>query len=180
MTWLALVGIALLPLIIFQISSFIIRRLSGQAQVVRRLEQLPKKDRKPLNQRTWGYDPEVVKRLWGALARDPDLLSHEERSLRLDLVSPLLYGSAFAISLLLAWGYRDRSFVSGWLLLPVVILILADWTENLAQFKQLRLYRQGGSEALQSGGIQLASRATTVKILFFIGCWILILWLLWK
>jgi hypothetical protein len=174
------VGTVLLPLITFQVSSFIIRRLSGQTQAVRRLEQLPKKDRKPLNQRTWGYDPDVVKRLWGALARDPDLLSCEERCLRLDLISPLLYGSAFAISLLLAWGYRDRSFGSGWLLLPVVILILADWTENFAQLKQLRLYRQGGPEALQSGGIQVASRATTVKILFFIGCWVLIVWLCWK
>jgi len=177
MTWPALVGIALLPYVTFGVGAFVMGQLSGRRDVLQRLKKLPDGDRKPLNQRLRGYDLPAVKRLWGALALDPNLLLSEERSLRLDLVFPLLYGTAFATSLFLAWGDREPSVLL-WLLLPVVILILADWRENLMQLKQLRLYRQAGPDALMASGIQVASRATITKLLLFIGCHVLLLFVL--
>ena len=184
MTCPALIGTAVLPYATFRFGSFLLSLLSGRGdrlEASRRLKTLPDKaDRKPLNQRIQGYDLPAVRRSWGALARDPDLLPSEERSLRLDLFFPLLYGAAFTVSLLLAWRDRERTFAFAWLLLPVAVYMLADWTENLAQLKQLQRYRQAGPDALQARGIQVASRATSVKLLFFIGCLLLTLLVLWR
>jgi hypothetical protein len=180
MTWPAIVGVALLPHIAFWVGSFVIGLFSNRREVQQRLAELPKKQRTPLNQRFLGYKVEDVQRLWEKLARDPDLLPAEQRSLRLDLLFPLLYGSAFAVSLWLAWRLRDRTFGAAWLLVPVVICVLADWTENFSQLKQLRLYQQSGPDALQVDGIRIASTGTIVKLLFFTGCSILIVFLLWK
>ena len=149
----------------------------------KRLKQLVEDEQKPLNQRIRGYDRPEVQRFWGALkgklATDRDLLPSEERSLRLDLFCPLLYGATFAVSLLLVWKDWAPHFAFSGLLLPVAVYMLADWTENRTQLKQLRLYRKDGPEALQAGAIQFASRATTVKLLFFIGSHLLVLLLVW-
>jgi hypothetical protein len=154
-----------------------VKWLSGwddRQKVPKRLKQLAKDEQKPLNQRIRGYGRLEVQRFWGALKETPeddrDLLPSEERSLRLDLFCPLLYGAAFAVSFLL--------IAFPWLLLPVAVYMLADWTENRTQLKQLRLYRQDGPESLQAGAIQVASRATTVKLLFFGGSYVLLLLLL--
>ena len=176
-TWPALIGIFLLPYLVFRVGSWIMGYVTGRREVLNRLqEKLPKGERTPLNQRLRGYDVPAVKSFWGAL--DHSLLDREQTALRLDLFFPLLYGSALAISLLLAWRLREHSLAPGWLLLPLAICLLADWTENLVQLRQLRLYQQGGSDALESDWIQVASRATTIKLIFFIGCQILILILL--
>lgn len=179
----AAIGIALLPYATFRAGTLLLGLLSGwkdRQEVARRLKGLDKADRKPLNQRIQGYDRPAVRRFWGALALDPDLLPSEERSLRLDLFFPLLYGAAFTASLLLAWRDRERSWAFAGLLIPVAIYMAADWTENLAQLKQLRLYRQKGPNALQPSGIRVASRATSVKLLFFVGCLLLVVFVLWK
>ena len=141
-----------------------------------RLQTLAKRERKPLNHRLQGYDVPAVKHVWGVL--DSRLLDREHAALRVDLFFPLLYGSAFAVSLLLAWKLWGHSFNRGWLFLPLAICLLADWTENLMQLRQLRLYRQTGPEALEPTWVRAASWATTIKLLFFIGCQILILALL--
>jgi hypothetical protein len=167
MNWPVLVGIAVLPYITFRAGSWIMGRLSGRREVVDRLEEkLSKKERVPLNQRLLGYDLAAVRRLWGAL--DAGLLEREQTALRLDRISPLLYGAALAASLLLAWRFRGQPF-AGWLLLPPAIYALADWTENLVQLRQLRLYRQAGPDALESDWVRVAGRATTIKLIFFIG-----------
>lgn len=158
------------------------RRLSDWDKVRKRMAGLDERHRTPLNLRLLGYQPDEVRHLWGALRGTPedakDLLGHEERSLRLDLIFPSLYAVALGVSLLLAWGWRNRGFSQGWLLLPVVIYLLADWTENLIQLGQLRLYRQAGPNALQDGRIRIASMATTVKLLFFCSSFLLIVVLL--
>jgi hypothetical protein len=182
MPWPALIGAALLPYIAFKAGSFLAGWLSGwqdRQEVPQRLKRLGEDEQKPLNQRIRGYDLPEAGRFWevlkGTLATDRDLLPSEERSLRLDLFFPLLYGAAFAVGLLIVWRNWSPSFAFPWLLLPVAVYILADWTENLTQLKQLRLYRTTGPAALQASAIQVASRATTVKLLFFIGSHLLLL-----
>lgn len=179
MTLSALLGAALLPIIVFLIGAFLMQWLTGHHKVVRRMkDRLPdRRDRKPLNQRLLGYDRAAVQRHWGALD-DPDLLRSERNVLLLDLLFPLLYGAAFVVSLWLAWKWLDRplrfDFVR--LLVPVAICVLADWTENSLQLKQLGLFEQ--SQALEDVPIRIASAATQIKLLAFAGCWILVLVLL--
>jgi hypothetical protein len=120
-------------------------------------------DRKPLDQR-FGYDAGAVDRYWGAI---DGALPAEQHFLEVDLVFPFLYGGALAASLLLAWSTLSRPFSPAWLIAPVAITVLADWTENLVQLAQLRRYSAGGAHALQAGWIRVASAATSLKLSFF-------------
>jgi len=122
-------------------------------------------DRKPLDQR-FGYDAEAVDRYWGTL---DGALSSEQHFLEVDLLFPFLYGGALAASLLLAWVTLGRPFSPAWIMAPVALTVLADWTENLVQLAQLRRYSAGGAHALQAAWIRVASAATSLKLTFFSG-----------
>jgi len=124
-----------------------------------------------LGQRCQGYDKSVVQRQWSLLA-NKNLLGKEQLFLKLDLAFPLLYGSAYATSLWMAWAALGRRFNPVWILLPVLIVVLADWTENLVLLGQIKRY----PVELQDGWIQAASIATRVKLhcLYGLG-WILAL-----
>jgi hypothetical protein len=110
----------------------------------------------------------AVSRHWAVL-KETALLRAEQRFLELDLIFPFFYGAALATSLLIAWAALDRPFSPARLIAPVAITVLADWTENLVQLRQLSRYIDGGEAALQSGWIQLASVATVIKLVFFVG-----------
>jgi hypothetical protein len=179
MTLYALIGTALLPFVVFWIGALTMRRLTGQREVARRLvDKLPaRRDQTPLNQRFLGYDRAAVQRHWGALAIDPPLLRSERSALLLDLIFPLLYGAALVASLLLCRRWLQPPFDCGWLLLPVAIGVLADWTENLVQLKQIRRFQEAEAapEALEDGWIRVASVATQVKLLFLGGSALILL-----
>lgn len=130
--------------------------------VAKRTAQLPDRDRTPLNQRHCGYDAEAVKRYWGAL--DPIMLKEEKCLLKLDLVFPLLYGGGFLASLLIGWAALGSPIQSTWLVTPVGITILSDWTENAIQLAQLQRFLEGGGPGIQPRCIQIASAATMVKL----------------
>ena len=171
-----------LPTVIFLGGVRIMTNLSGHEYVERLRDKLALDDQTSLNQRFMGYDLAAVKRHWQPLASDKLALQIEQRFLELDLVFPLFYGSAFAISLLLAWTALDRPFNPVWIIAPVAITILADWIENLSQLNQLnRVQQMNDVEALQGGWIQVASLATMVKLFFFSGLIVflmtLIVWL---
>ena len=156
--------------------------LSGHKYVEELRKKLAGDDQKSLNLRFLGYDLEAVKRHWSMFESDKLALQSEQRFLELDLVFPLLYGCAFAVSLLLAWTALGRPFNPVWIIAPVAITILADWAENLSHLNQLKRVDQMNSlGALQKGWIQVASVATTVKIFFFGGLMLflagLIIWL---
>ena len=162
-----------LPVLVFWGGVWVMSILSDRPCVVRRPDQLPApEDRKPLNQR-FGYDVGEVTRHWGAL--DDAAFGAEQRFLELDLVFPFLYGAALATSLLIGWATLGRPFHPAWLLAPVAVTMLADWTENLVQLGQLQHYREGGGAALQAGWIPVASTATILKLLFFYGSSLFIL-----
>jgi hypothetical protein len=161
------ITILALPLVVFQSGVWIMSEMSGRQYVVQRLLQVAAlEDRTPLNQRL-GYDVKAVDHHWGAL--DDTARGAEERFLELDLVFPFLYGAALAASLLMAWTTLSKPFSPVWLITPVAITLLADWTENLVQLGQLRRYADGGKAALQASWIQIASIATVLKLSFFIG-----------
>jgi hypothetical protein len=145
-----------LPVIVFVAGALIMQTLSGRKPQA--------DDRKPLNQRFGGYDSAAVSRHWTIL-REDNALDAERSFLKLDLVFPLLYGGALAASLLIAWQALGLPFGRAWLIAPVAVTVLSDWTENLVQLGQLRRFME--SKALQASLIQIASAATILKLLFF-------------
>lgn len=160
--------IVALPVAVFMGGSTLMARLSGRETVKQQLrEKAEPRDAKPLNLRTAGYDAGAAGRHWGAL--DAHARGIERRFMEMDLVFPLVYGAAFTAALLLAWGALGRPFHPAWLLAPVAVTLAADWTENLVQLGQLHRFGESGAAGLQPGRIQLASAATRVKLLFFVG-----------
>jgi len=163
-----------LPAAVFNGGAYVMSKLSGRPQVTQRLRDYAKaEDRTPLGLRIGGYNLEAVSRHWGAL--DTATLKLERRALELDLVFPFFYGGALAAALLLAWAALNRPFDPVWLIVPVAITVVADWTENLLQLGQLRLFEASGKDGLRSGWIQIASTATTTKLAFFCGSSLLLI-----
>lgn len=161
-----------LPVIVFQGGAWLMAAISGRQYVLDQLQMAPEADRTPLNKRLH-YDVDSVQRHWGAL--DDRALRAEQRFLELDLVFPLLYGGALAFALLMTRAALGWTFSSAWLLAPVLITVLADWTENLTQLSQLKHYLTSPPTALQADWIRVASFATLVKLIFVSGSFLVLL-----
>lgn len=161
-----IVIILALPFVVFWGGAWIMAELSNRDYVINRLNEsnLSPCEKKPLNQRL-GYNLNAAVRYWEIL--DPTARKTEQYFLKLDLVFPFFYGAALAISLLLTWAILGRPFRPLWIITPVAVLVLADWTENLVQLHQLKKYREHGEAALQPYMIQIASIATCIKLTFF-------------
>jgi hypothetical protein len=163
-----------MPIIVLAGGAVIMSILSGHNYVTRQLrEKADPKDRTALNTRFLGYDTDEVARHWGAL--DARALQSERRFLQLDLAFPIFYGTALAAALWRAGTAVSMNFSPVWLFVLVAITMIADWTENLIHLSQLRLYMENGNDGLQPGWIQIASAATTVKLLFLTGALVLII-----
>jgi hypothetical protein len=97
-------------------------------------------------------------------------LDAERRFLEIDLIFAVLYPAALALSLRWIWGALSRPFPGAWLLAPLVVVVLSDWTENLIQLSQmprfLNLLR------LEPGWIAAASAATSIKVLGTVGSYV--------
>ena len=157
----AVVAVAL-PIVVFFGAGWIMVKISGQEPATQRIEALrAREDRTPLNRRLH-YDADAVSRYWKPLKDDLTARAAEQRLLELDLVFPFPYGGALAAGLLLVWAGLGRRFAPAWVMAPVAVGMVADWTENLVQLSQLRRYTAG--EALDGGWIALAGAATLVKI----------------
>lgn len=164
--WARIAVIILLPIAVFFAGSFLMGWLSDGKYIEKRLQELPdRKDRVPLNRRLIGYNAEALARHWKAL--DSTALRDERRALEIDLVFPLVYGAAFLTSFLLAWVTIGRPFHFWRLMAPIVITIVADWTENSFLLGQLREFMDGAP--LSGFSVHLASIGTTVKLIFFSG-----------
>jgi hypothetical protein len=169
-----------LPVIACLSAGLIMIVASGHTYVTQQLEErAAPNDRTQLNMRLQGYDTTDVAQLWGVL--DRRALDSERRFLQLDLLFPLFYGGAFLLALLRVRRDLDKAFSPVWLIAPVAITVLADWTENLIHLAQLRSYVEQGNEGLQAGWIQIASAATIIKIVFFVGTLVLLIYLaIWR
>ena len=174
MTWLRILLMIGLPLALVAAGGAAMSSWSHRDEVTRQLALVAPDDDTPLNRR-FGYDAVAVDRHWAAL--DASAREHERVFLLLDLIFPFLYGGAFAASLLIGWASLGRPFRPALLLGLVLVMVLADWGENLIQLDQLGRYASDGGSALQDGWIRLASAATMVKWLGVAGSTITLLWL---
>jgi hypothetical protein len=157
-----------LPLAAMLIGLSIMNKLSRHSYVTTQWQKIEASaDRRELNMRCGGYNRADVHRHWAAL--DGQALMFQRHFLQLDLAFPILYGFALAIPLLWNWKIIGEPFAPIWLLLPLFITILADWAENLIHLSQLQRYMEQGAAGLHSGWIQVASMATTVKLVLFVS-----------
>jgi hypothetical protein len=140
---------------------------------------------RPLYVRWKGYSSYEVALYWQRLNDRPlpNMLPAERFLLRIDLLFPFLYGSAFALALLsaahvLGWPLRQPNLV----LVPVAIAVLADWIENLVLLAQLERFAKKGHVSID--WIQVASAATTLKTVAvavsMLACVALGSWLLYR
>jgi len=165
----------LLPMVVFLLGAGVMIGVSRHVQVSRQLNLLPgETDRQPLNQRLTGYDLETVRRQWSIFTPEVsgarlagEMRRSEKLILQLDLVFPLIYGASFLFSYGLIWTQLGRPRAARWMILPVAITVVADWTENLIHLHQLQRHAAGGAEALQREWMQVASLATSLKLSFF-------------
>jgi hypothetical protein len=135
--------------------------ISGRESVIAVLNKAEQTaDRQPLASR-WRYNVVDVERQWQILKADRDAWQAAKNLLQLDLSFPLLYGSALSFSLIMAWAYCGRPFSVLWILAPVVITVIADWSENLIHLAQSTRFEEG--RVLQGDWIRIASFATTMK-----------------
>lgn len=135
-------------------------------QVLQCLQQAPnEQDLKPLNQRWTGYSVNEVLTVWQRL--DTDAVKSEQCFLRSDLFFPVAYGTALFLGLWLVWRVLGMLFAWFWLLIPVVLTVLADWTENVVHLQQLRRYIEQGQQGIQAHWIRIASAATIIKLWLF-------------
>jgi hypothetical protein len=157
-----LVVMIALPAAVFFGGARLMAELTGRGLVLDQLELIGRADRRPLTQRMQ-YDVTAVRRHWAAL--NETALRSEQHFLVLDLVFPFAYGGALAVAALIGWAWLGRVTNPAWVLAPVVLAVLSDWTENFVHYRQLGRYLTGGADAVQSGWIQLASAATSIKLL---------------
>ena len=156
-----------IPLAVFAILGSLMMNLTGRDQ----FSQTADPASTPLNFRISGYDKAGVRSYWTWLGSDGRIA--ERRFLLVDLAFPVAYGAGLLAGLFLAWAGAGRPFGMGWLVAPVVITVLADWTENLVHLAQLSRFVAGNP--LQAAWIKVASVATSTKMLFFIVATVLIL-----
>jgi len=145
----------LLPVLVFLAGSWAVVTISGRPAMTATSV-------KPLGMR-FGYDTRAVDAYWKSL--NIEGRGAERRFLELDLVFPFLYGGVFAAALLAAWIQLGRPCDPVWVVLPVIVTVVADWTENLVQLGQLGRY-QPDAATLDPGWIQAASIATMLKLVF--------------
>jgi len=132
--------------------------------------------RDTLNMR-WHYDTADVDRFWGRLGSSGRVA--EQRFLEEDLIFPTFYGGALALSLYWMLSMARLSWKRWLVLLPVVIGVVGDWTENLTQLDQLRNYIANGINGLDADAIFRSSLATDAKLSGVIVADILLLVLAW-
>jgi hypothetical protein len=110
-----------------------------------------------------GYDADRLDAFWSV----GDRTDSERKFLRYDLVYPLYYG-AIALAALL-WGLALLHWWwvwPGWAVALVLVVVIADWTENTILLRELHRYVSAGKakSALQPRAIAVANVATRVKV----------------
>lgn len=127
------------------------------------------------------YGADSIGKRWETLRKaGPEHLSSERHMLLIDLPFPCLYGGALMIGLLMAWSLLGRPFAVVWLLAPVLLLMAADWTENLIQLGQLEAFTKSGQAALSRSLLALAGLATFVKNVAGLGSFAWLACLAWR
>ncbi|WP_305047025.1 hypothetical protein [Geoalkalibacter sp.] len=162
-----------LPVVLFFGGGALMLHLSGRDQ----FPQTGAPESLPLNFRLGGYDLADAEAYWAWLGVEGQ--GAELRFLEIDLMFPLVYGGALLVSQLLIWAWLGRPFSPVWLLAPLAVTVVCDWTENLVHWHQLRRAMQDAPA--QAAWVQVASLATTAKILCFtLSAVLLVALALWR
>lgn len=157
--------IPLLTVLVIALGGWIMKRLTRYGAVIERVASEGANDT-PLYARII-YNKDDVTAFWGAM--DKDALAGERRFLLTDLVFPLWYGAAFAAAHVCLHGRTSTAVdVVPWLI-PMFITVVADWTENVLHLWQFKRFRNGQDNAVSAGWIRVASIATDIKTLAFLG-----------
>jgi hypothetical protein len=116
---------------------------------------------------TGPYDAARAKERWTRLAAgSPTALASERFMLTIDLLFPLFKGVAFGVGLWFSargLGYAGLATF----LVPVFLMMAADWTENSIQLQQLSRFEASGE--VSARWITLASAATCLKLVLVSG-----------
>jgi hypothetical protein len=147
------------PVVVFVVAGLAMMRMTERDQFPQRRDPVTV----PLNFRLAGYDVEGARAYWTWLG--PQGREAERRFLEADLVFPFFYGGALLFSLLYLWAGLGRPFDATWLVAPVAITVIADWIENLVHLRQLGHFVR--NEVVQPGAMQLATLATSTKLVMF-------------
>jgi len=112
------------------------------------------------------YDRAYAETYWRTLAAAPSVASHpplasERFLLKIDLLFPPIYGGALATGLWWSAHALGRPEFGAWLMLAVLLMMVADWTENVVQLAELSRFTATGRAS--AGWIALASAATGLK-----------------
>lgn len=148
--------ILLLPVVVFVGGAVLMEIVSGRAAI-----KEPEIGR--LGLRFTGYGTKHITTYWEQMKANGDTnLQAERRFLQLDLLFAPLYCSAIAFSLYLAWMKFGDQFSLWWLILPIAIALLADWTENYFQLDLVANYIAADS-SVDDNYVRVASTATIAK-----------------
>lgn len=154
--------LVVLPALLFIGGAVFMMRATGRARFRQRRNQ-PASE--PPNLRFRGYDAADTMEYWEWLG--PEGSRAELRFLRADMVFPFWYAGCLLASMYFALVALEHPLSSAVAVAPVAVAVVADWVENLIHIRQLRRFM--GGQPVQVGEIQLASLATSTKLLFFWG-----------
>ena len=158
-------GLAVLALCfwaaIFAGGVYLMTTASGHRGVDTALRQAGKE---ALNMRLRPYGADEAKAVWQVIADTPGGMQAERASLRLDLVFPLLYGGALAFLMLVMLFTVGAGGYSAAFLAPVLLAVIADWTENAIHLRQLARFETAPAD-VSAFMIRIASTATSAKLI---------------
>lgn len=173
------VSLLLVPVCVITSAAALMKSCSDYAEVQKQLAAASNgRDGQALYARVGGYAAADVAAHWGLLNHAGRVI--ERRFLRADMVYPLCYGGLLATAILVGRRRAGRPIASPAAGAPVVTAVLADWTENLVQLRQLDLFEHGGATALDPSWIAVASAATSLKWASLVTCAVLLVWLAWR
>lgn len=172
-------SLLLVPVCVITSSAALMKSCSDYAEVERQLAASGDSPHaRALYARVGGYSTDEVAAHWGLLDRAGRAI--ERRFERADLVYPLCYGGMLAVAILAGWRRAGLTVTPLVAVAPVVTAVLADWTENLVQLRQLDVFEHAGAVALDPGWISLASAATSLKWVSLGMCLVLLVWVAWR
>ena len=125
---------------------------------------------KPRNHRWYGYGTDAASAYCCWLTSGGR--QAQGQFLTLELLFPFLYGGALAVSLWWVWMALEQPFHPAGILVPLALITLADWLENLVQAAQLRYFTSSHEPCAKSLWIQLASCSTVMKIWLTSGLYV--------
>lgn len=173
------VCLVLVPMSVIVGAGALMKARTGYVEVERQLALAGNcRDAQPLYARPGGYSVLEVATHWGLLHGTG--IAAERRFLQADLLYPICHGGVLAAAILLGRRRAHQALSPLAAVAPVGSAMLADWTENLAQLRQLDLFEQGGAAALHASWIAVASAATSLKWASLVMCLVLLVWVAWR